>query len=68
MQRRETVRFVVTITIPLIPFLIGIGTFFVGILTLVDDSGIIPEFVLIITVSVIVFFASYGMLTMMGMI
>ena len=58
----------VTITIPLIPFLIGIGTFFVGIFTMVDDSGIIPEFVLIITISVIVFFASYGMFTMLGMI
>ena len=58
----------VTITIPLIPFLIGIGTFFVSIFAIVDDLNMIPEFIVFITVSVMVFFASYGLLMMLGMI
>ena len=50
----------ITVTIPAIPFLIGIGAFFVFIFSMVDDSDMLPVFIIFVTISVILFFASYG--------
>lgn len=58
----------VTITIPLIPVLIGIGTFFVGILPIVGESDMTSMFIILVIISAMVFFASYGLFTMLGMI
>lgn len=58
----------VTITIPLIPVLIGICTFFVGILPIVGESDMISVFIILVITSAMVFFASYGLFTMLGMI
>ena len=56
----------ITVTIPAIPFLIGIGAFFVSIFSMVDDSDVLPMFILSVTISVILFFASYGVFSILG--
>ena len=56
----------ITVTIPVIPFLIGIGAFFVSIFTMVDDSDMLPVFILSVTISLILFFASYGVFSILG--
>lgn len=56
----------ITVTIPVIPFLIGIGAFFVFIFSMVDDSDMLPVFILFVTISLILFFASYGVFSILG--
>ena len=56
----------ITVTIPVIPFLIGIGAFFVSIFSMVDDSDMLPMFILSVTISLILFFASYRVFSILG--
>ena len=56
----------ITVTIPAIPFLIGISAFFVSIFSMADDSDVLPMFILSVTISVILFFASYGVFSILG--
>ena len=56
----------ITVTIPAIPFLIGIGVFFISIFSMVDDSDMLPMFILSAMISVILFFASYGLFSILG--
>ena len=56
----------ITVTIPAIPFLIGIGVFFASIFSMVDDSDMLPMFILSAMILVILFFASYGLFSILG--
>lgn len=56
----------ITVTIPVIPSLIGIGAFFVCIFSMVDDSDMLPVFIIFVTISLILFFASYGLFSILG--
>ena len=56
----------ITVTIPAIPFLIGISAFCVSIFSMVDDSYMLLMFILSVTISVILFFASYGVFSILG--
>lgn len=58
----------ITMTIPVIPFLIGIVIFLVSIFAMADGLCILPELVTSITLSVISFFTSYGICTIIGLI
>lgn len=56
----------ITVTIPAIPFLIGISAFFVFIFSMVDDSDMLPVFIIFVTISLILFFASYEVFSILG--
>ena len=58
----------ITITIPIIPFLLAISIFIVSLLMEIDESDRIFAFVLSVIFSLISFFTMYGLFVVLGAI